>query len=130
MNPMNPSGQFGKIKYNPELIEYLELNGYERKENKYLCDGLLFINDKKAVHIWNNRIQSHVKSKRGDVYRLKCSFEGLNPLAPIDYFIMLLHIMDVINIQEAVALGNQQSKQVDHVHDLINSKPIVSTCQR
>ncbi len=116
-----------KTTFNPEISEYLELNGFRQIDAKMLHDGMVWRTDFLAIQFWQNRIEKHVCTPHGD-FKLDntyIGFDGQN----IQHLIMILHCMGAITIESANKMADEQESQVKHISKILLSMPVSSNPQ-
>jgi len=110
--------------FNPDVTEYLELNGFHQIDAKDVHDGMVWRKDDLALQFWQNRIELHQQDAI-KVYRIKhtyIGFDGQN----IQHLIMILHCMGVITIESATKLAAEQDGNVKHIGEILNSMPVTN----
>lgn len=107
--------------YNPEIIEYLNVSGYQEinKDNNTGC--LTFkSHDGKAILLWADRIEYRVltgnKEKAWMLSKSYKGFDGQNTF----YFIFLLHIMGAASINKMIKAVGASELFKEQVYSLIN----------
>lgn len=86
--------------YNPEVTEYMKLNGYKLQDNNEELGLLTFVRANKCVMFWQDRIERRIISAdKAAVSRLMKSFKGFDG-KNIFHLMLILHLLDAVDLKE------------------------------